>query len=85
MPRGTSRPPEVVISELEAKKSTYQSKIDNYKTKITQLDSKIQNMHSHQTQKEVERILEAIRQSGRTIDDFVDSFLENAKITKPGN
>ena len=85
MPRGTSRPPEVVISELEAKKSSYQSKIDGYKTKISQLDSKIQNLHSHQTQKEVERILEAVRQSGKTVDDFVNSFLESAKITKPGS
>jgi peptidoglycan hydrolase CwlO-like protein len=84
MPRGTSRPPEVVLNELEAKKSAYQSKIDSYKTKISQLDSKIQNVQSAQTQKEVERILEAIRQSGKTIDDFVNSFVESAKITKPG-
>jgi septal ring factor EnvC (AmiA/AmiB activator) len=84
MPRGTSRPPEIMIGELEAKRSAYQTKIDSYKTKITQLDSKISSLHTNQRQKEVERILEAVKQSGRSVDDFISSFLENAKLGSPG-
>jgi septal ring factor EnvC (AmiA/AmiB activator) len=85
MPRGTSRPPEIVLGELEAKKSSYQTKIDNYKSKISQLDSKISSLHTNQRQKEVERILEAVKQSGRTVDDFITSFLDTAKLGMPGS
>lgn len=80
MPRGTSRPPEVMIGELEAKKSAYQTKIESYKTKINQLDSKISNLHSNARQKEIERVLDAVKQSGKSVDDFITSFLENAKL-----
>lgn len=83
MPRGTSRPAETVIGELEAKKAAYQTKIENYKAKISEIDNKIRNINDQTRQKEIERVVAAIRSSGRSIDDFVTSFLENAKRNAP--
>ncbi len=79
MPRGTSRPAEIVINELEAKKAGIQSRVENYKAKINEIDSKIQNIYDGQKQKEIERVLEAIKNSGKSVDDFVTSFLGSAK------
>jgi peptidoglycan hydrolase CwlO-like protein len=85
MPRGTSRPAETVIGELEAKKTGYQTKIESYKTKIGEIDNKIRNLNDHRRQKDIERVMDAIRTSGRSIDDFVTSFLESAKLNAPGS
>ena len=67
MPRGTSKPTDVIISELEQKKAGLQSKVD----------SKIQSIHISKTQKEVERFIEAIKSTGRSVDDFITSFIGN--------
>ncbi|SHI23288.1 hypothetical protein SAMN02745823_03696 [Sporobacter termitidis DSM 10068] len=85
MPKGTSRPSEVIITELEEKKAGYQTKIENYKTKINEIDSRIRNLSSHQRQKELDHILETIKSSGKSVDDFITSFLENAKPASPGS
>lgn len=85
MPKGTSRPSEVVINELEEKKAGYQTKIENYKTKINEIDSRIRNLNSHQRQKEIDHILDTIKSSGKSVDDFITSFLENAKQTTTGS
>jgi uncharacterized protein YoxC len=73
-----------IIPYLEAKKAGFQTKIESYKTRINEIDSKIQNINNHQRQKEIERILETIKNSGRSVDDFITSFLESAKSVKPG-
>jgi len=83
MPRGTSRPAETVIGELEAKKAGYQMKIESYKAKISEIDNRIRSLNDQKRQKEIERVMDAIRSSGRSIDDFVTSFLENAKRNAP--
>jgi peptidoglycan hydrolase CwlO-like protein len=77
MPRGTSKPTDVIISELEQKKAGLQSKVDNYKSRISEIDSKIQSIHISKTQKEVERVIEAIKSTGRSVDDFITSFIGN--------
>jgi len=83
MPRGTSKPAELVINELEAKKAGFQLRIENYKSKITQIDSKIQTMYESQKQKEIERVLDAIKNTGRSVDVFLTSFVESAKTSRP--
>ena len=59
------------ISEIEAQKSQFQSKIDTYKAKIADLDSKILELKETQKQKELENLLDVIKASGKTPEEVI--------------
>lgn len=62
---------ETRISEIEAKKAQFQTKIDNYKAKIAALDSQVQELNDAQKQKELEKLLEVIKASGKTPEEVI--------------
>ncbi|MDR3552309.1 MAG: cortexillin II [Clostridia bacterium] len=59
------------ISEIEAQKAQFQSKIDNYKAKIANLDAKALELIEAQKQKELENLLEVIKASGKTPEEVI--------------
>ena len=62
------------ISEIEAKKLQFQSRVDSYKAKISELDSKIQELEETQKQKDLENLLEMIKASGKTAEEVISSL-----------
>ena len=65
---------EVRISEIEAKKAQFQTKIDGYKAKIAALDSQIQELNDAQKQKDLEKLLDVIKASGKTAEEVIASL-----------
>lgn len=59
------------ISEIEAQKAQFQSKIDTYKSKIADLDSKILELKETQKQKDLENLLDVIKASGKTPQEVI--------------
>jgi hypothetical protein len=67
----TRKTVEARIADIEAKKAQYQMKIENYKAKVTQLDSQIQEIRETQKQKELEKLLNIIKSSGKTPEEVI--------------
>ena len=65
------------ISEIEAKKSQFQTKIDGYKAKIAALDTQIQELYDVQKQKELENLLKVIKSSGKTPEEVIAALNTN--------
>jgi hypothetical protein len=74
MPRGVSRTAETRITEIEAKKAEYQSKIEHYKAKMADLDAKITEIKEAQKHKALENLLEIIEASGKTPEEIIASL-----------
>lgn len=68
------KPIDVKIAEYQAKKNEYKLKVDNYKTKIAELDVKITNLKNLQKQKELEKLLDVIKASGKTPEEVMSSL-----------
>lgn len=62
---------ETKIAEIEAKKAQFQTKIDGYKAKIAALDSQVQELNDAQKQKDLEKLLEVIKASGKTPEEVI--------------
>ncbi|NLO46706.1 MAG: cortexillin II [Clostridiales bacterium] len=76
MPRGKTKTIAVLLNELELKKAEHQKRIENYKAKIAQLDSEIKNLKDAQKQKELEKLMDLIKASGKTPEEVISSLRE---------
>lgn len=74
MARGVAKTPEQKIAEIEAVKAKYQEKIDDYKAKIAELDSQIKALGNEQRQAELDKLLDAIAASGKTVDEVLEAL-----------
>lgn len=70
----TRKPIDARIAEIQEKKNQYKLKVDNYKTRIAELDAKITNLKSIQKQKELEKLLDVIKASGKTPEEVMSSL-----------
>lgn len=71
MPRGSKKSIETQITEIEAKKELYQSKINNLKDKIADLDYQIKEIKNTQEKKQYDDLLKLIKASGKTPDQVM--------------
>lgn len=62
------------VAELEAKKTQYQAKIEGYKVKMSELDAKIKELEDAQKQKELEKLLTVIKDSGKTPEEVISAL-----------
>jgi phosphopantetheine adenylyltransferase len=76
MPRGKTKTIAVLINELEVKKTEYQKRIENYKSKIAQIDTEIKSLKDAQKQKELEKLMDLIKASGKTPEEVISSLKE---------
>ncbi|MFT9057364.1 MAG: cortexillin II [Ethanoligenens sp.] len=74
MARGVAKTPEEKIAEIEAIKAKFQEKIDGYKVKITELDDQLKGISNEQKEAEVEKLLQALAASGKTVDDVLEAI-----------
>lgn len=74
MPRGVQRSLEDRLVELESQKSELSSKIESWKEKISEIDTQIQDLKDEQERKEVSKLLEAIKASGKTPEEILASM-----------
>lgn len=73
----TRKSVETRISEIEALKAQYQTKIDGYKAKISKLDAKIEQIKDSQKKKELENLLTVIKGSGKTPEEVIAALQTN--------
>lgn len=71
MARGVAKSLEEKIAELEAVKAKYQEKIDGYKGKIAEVDDQIKALNSEKKEAELEKLLQAIVASGKTVNEVM--------------
>jgi chromosome segregation ATPase len=64
------------IKELEAKKTRYQERIDEYKKKQADVDSQIKELQEAQKQKDLEVLRTEIIKSGKTTEEFLAALKE---------
>lgn len=74
MARGVAKTPEQKIAEIEAIKAKYQEKIDEYRGKIAELDNQIKAFTNEQKEAELEKLLQAITASGKTVDEIMEAL-----------
>jgi uncharacterized coiled-coil DUF342 family protein len=74
MPRGKTKSIQMLITEHEEKKEAYQKKIEHYQSKITEIDAQIKNLMDAQKQKELEHLMDLIREAGKTPEDIIRSL-----------
>ncbi|MFT8889408.1 MAG: cortexillin II [Ethanoligenens sp.] len=76
MARGVAKTSEQKIAEIEAEKAKYQEKIDDYKGRISELDSQIKALNNEQRQVELDKLLDAIAASGKTVEEVLAAIGE---------
>lgn len=64
MPRGKTKPADIQVSELVAKKADYQTKIDNYKKKIADIDLKIRSISDRRELTELKSLNRLLKEKG---------------------
>lgn len=74
MARGVAKTPEEKIAEIEALKAKFQERIDGYKAKISELDGQIKELANEQNQEKLDKLLQAIAASGKTVDEVMEAF-----------
>lgn len=70
----TRKTAETRLAELSAKKAQLQAKIENWKGKISELDSQIKDLTEARKQKELEQLLKAIKDSGKTPEEVLSAL-----------
>lgn len=76
MARGVAKTSEQKIAEIEAEKAKYQEKIDDYKSRISELDSQIKALNNEKRQVELDKLLDAIAASGKTVEEVLAAIGE---------
>ncbi|MFT8889675.1 MAG: cortexillin II [Ethanoligenens sp.] len=71
MARGVAKTPEEKTVEIEAIKAKFQEKIDGYKAKIAELDDQLKAIANEEKEAEVEKLLQAIAASGKSVDEIM--------------
>ncbi|MFT8889982.1 MAG: cortexillin II [Ethanoligenens sp.] len=71
MARGVAKTSEEKIAEIEAVKAKFQEKIDGYKAKIAELDDQLKAIANEEKEAEVEKLLQAIAASGKSVDEIM--------------
>lgn len=71
MARGVAKTSEEKIAEIEAIKAKFQEKIDGYKAKIAELDDQLKAIANEEKEAEVEKLLQAIAASGKSVDEVM--------------
>ncbi|ADU26210.1 hypothetical protein [Ethanoligenens harbinense] len=74
MARGAAKSPEERISEIEDKKLEYQVRINRYREKIAELDQQIKELQNVQNQEKLDKLLQAIAASGKTVDEVMEAL-----------
>lgn len=74
MARGVAKTPEEKTVEIEAIKAKYQEKIDGYKAKIAELDDQLKEIANEEKEAEVEKLLQALAASGKTVEDVLEAI-----------
>lgn len=59
------------IGALETQKTQLQARIESYKIKIAELDASIAELQDNQKQQELEKLLEAIKATGKTPEEIL--------------
>lgn len=62
------------LRSMKKKKEAYQKKIEHYQSKITEIDAQIKNLMDAQKQKELEHLMDLIREAGKTPEDIIRSL-----------
>lgn len=70
----TRKTAEQKVSELEAAKSQLIAKIEKLKAQVAKIDSSIQSIENGQKEKELAKLLEAIKATGRSPEEILASL-----------